>query len=407
MLKNILKLSLGASAAQALVFFASPFISRIYSPSEFGIYGNIMVIIGLLSMISCFSFDMAIVKEKNKILKDHLCNLSLLITSSVSIISTIFMCAYVFILDKNAVYIMVGFTVFFYGILNIIYAVLNSEKNYNLLAKVQFIRGFLTVLLQILIGYFLTSSYGLVYGVLISSLFVILYCLINYPSIIKQKINKNLTKIVFFKHIDFFRYTTLQNIISYSSANMVVIFLGYYYGYHEVGAYYLCFKLLQAPANLIGQSIKRVFYQFSCDNFKSYKKMLTMYQKMVIMTLILPISVVIIITYTDIESIFIFIFGNEWILSSKYSAWMAIWFSMNFVLSPTRVLFATYSYQKELLIFDVVTSLIKLVSIVYLCEMYSSIIMIKYYSLLCSGIAIIPVLYWWVKLKYLARYDAI
>ena len=58
---NIIKLFSGTMLSQIIVFVSAPLITRIFEPSEFGIFALFISILSILSAISCFKYDSAII----------------------------------------------------------------------------------------------------------------------------------------------------------------------------------------------------------------------------------------------------------------------------------------------------------------------------------------------------------
>ena len=60
MLRNITVLTSGTVVAQALMMAALPFLTRIYSPTDFSLLAIYAAIIGILTAVSCLRYDIAI-----------------------------------------------------------------------------------------------------------------------------------------------------------------------------------------------------------------------------------------------------------------------------------------------------------------------------------------------------------
>ena len=65
-IRNVSILVSGTIVAQVIAVLASPILSRLYSPEQFGEYAIFITIVGLLSTISSLSYEMAIVKQKEE-----------------------------------------------------------------------------------------------------------------------------------------------------------------------------------------------------------------------------------------------------------------------------------------------------------------------------------------------------
>ena len=84
--KNVATLAAGTAFAQIIVILATPILSRLYTPEEFGAYGIFITVVGLLSTIAALGYDMAIVKEDKEEDAYHLFQTCVLISFSSSFI---------------------------------------------------------------------------------------------------------------------------------------------------------------------------------------------------------------------------------------------------------------------------------------------------------------------------------
>lgn len=57
--RAVLKLAIGTAAGQAIVVVAAPILTRLYSPSEFGVYGIFLAIIGIVGVASTLRYEFA------------------------------------------------------------------------------------------------------------------------------------------------------------------------------------------------------------------------------------------------------------------------------------------------------------------------------------------------------------
>ena len=64
--KNVLTLMSGTLIAQALPFFTSPILSRIYSPENFGVYGLFTSIVGVTAVLATGRYELAIMLPKKE-----------------------------------------------------------------------------------------------------------------------------------------------------------------------------------------------------------------------------------------------------------------------------------------------------------------------------------------------------
>ena len=89
-LSNILKLSSATLFGQFLGFVLTPVLSRIYSPADFGLFQVFFSIVGIITIVSCFSYHRAVMLPKKDEEAASIVILCLLLVMITTTISTIF-----------------------------------------------------------------------------------------------------------------------------------------------------------------------------------------------------------------------------------------------------------------------------------------------------------------------------
>ena len=404
-IRNVSILVSGTIVAQVIAVLASPILSRLYSPEQFGEYAIFITIVGLLSTISSLSYEMAIVKQKEEFDANSLFKICLCI----SLISSILVFLLVFILKLNtqipfALIVPIG--MFLYAINNAMYSLLNRYEMYSQLSKIQALRSAIIVTLQILCGYIGYTYYGLALGSLVSALVVFIFSFYKFSEShhMETLISMKKIKLLLINNSDFPKYGVAQNFVSYISANSPIFILTIYFDLAIVGAYFFAVKLVQIPANVLGAAVKRVFFRKAEVLKSDLNSLIRLYDKMAfaMTAIIFPI---IIFWFFYAETIFPLVFGEEWINAAILSKWLLIWFGAQFVMAPTRSLFIVYDIQKQLLIFDFLLGLFRLSLLFFLAQTFSAIDVIMNYSIFSAIVCICFVIYLHYYLVRLRKLD--
>ena len=169
--KNTATLFSGTLLAQLIAVIFYPFLSRLYSPEDFGILASVMAISGVVIPIASLRYESAIVIEKddNSVIKlQSLCLIALLFTSLSSLLFLFFFSELFGSIDKkNATGELIYFAVpiiFLFGMTNVLYSRLNREARYNLLSSAHIVRKFSIVFFQLIFSFFGIASFGLILG---------------------------------------------------------------------------------------------------------------------------------------------------------------------------------------------------------------------------------------------------
>ena len=394
-LKNISVLVVGTSLAQSFTILASPILSRLYTPEQFGQYGTFIVSVGLLSTIAALSYEMAIVKQSKSSKANQIFQICLFIAFSTS--SVIFLLASMFgFFIEIPFAILVPIAMLLYAVNNAIYSLLNRYELYPLLAKAQILRSGSIVLLQVTFGYLSFTYYGLALAAIVAALITFIYGYFQFIAIYKigRFPSIKTTKILLTENIDFARYGVPQNLMSYVSANSPVFILSFYFGLAVVGSYFFAMKLVQIPANFFGAAIKRVFYRRAEVLKSDVELLLKLYVRMTSLMTIIIVPVMI-LWFFNAEKIFPLIFGAGWDSAATISKWLLIWFGLQFVMAPTRSLFLVFDIQRNMLIFDTILGFLRLGLLVGLAENLEALEVVKYFAIVSAIISFSFVVGWY------------
>ena len=157
---NFKILASGTIISQIILLIASPLITRIYSPEQFGVFAIFAAILSIIVPISSFKYNNAIVVADSKKNSDDLFVLSILITASFSIV--LFFILFFFeeffkeVLNAKNLYFwwyLIPLGILFQSVNEVSRSYLNYKKNYKLISKLSIIRSICYVTIVISAGY--------------------------------------------------------------------------------------------------------------------------------------------------------------------------------------------------------------------------------------------------------------
>ena len=198
---NFKTLASGTLISQIIMLAASPLITRIYSPEEFGIFALFAAIVSILVPISSLKYNTAIVVAKTDKESQALFFLSILILLFFSFFILFFSFVgknfFINFLDielLNFWWHLIFFVILLQSLNLIISNYLNRHKNYKLISRISIIRSVIYVLIVITLGYFGFTRNGLFFGEIISALIILIVATFNLKKLfkifkIKEKLN--------------------------------------------------------------------------------------------------------------------------------------------------------------------------------------------------------------------------
>ncbi|MFW2601003.1 oligosaccharide flippase family protein [Aliarcobacter butzleri] len=360
-LRNILTLILGTGIAQLIPILILPVLTRLYTPSDFGVFGVFIGVTSILGIVASAKYDVAIMQPISDYDADQVFKLSIFISSTIVCFLYIVLFLFSNILkgttDYYEVFYLIPITVLIISFNSSFTFLLNRKKHYNQMSKNKILQSILIGVISLTFGYIDFGYMGLIIGYVVGNLFVTLLLYFKYWKDI-EKANRisilNMARV--YNHYPLFG---LPSSISNTMASQIpIILIGKIFNESISGFYYLVDKILSAPISLLAVSIGSVFRQHGQEE----KNTIGNYNKIYILTLKklimmgLPIFTIIGVFGKEIFS---FAFGVEWIEVGLYAQILAPMFFLKFIISP--LLFSFHISNK--LEIDLVGQIIYVLSI--------------------------------------------
>lgn len=410
LIQGLFLLTSGSVIAQIIGVLAAPLLSRLYTPEQFGVLGTILAVSFVISTISSFQYEMAIVLEKDDAKVQALQRLCLFLLSLVTGISTVILLAASFWLvymgnnSEFVRYLPWAIPIaFFTGLFNIYIFRLTREKAYKTSSLSLIGRRLSTVLFQLILGLLGAKALGLILGNVIGCIVALGIVILLERSLFTSGYELISIKQVAKTYYRFAYYTAPQKLLNMVSNQLPIFMLGHYYSGDTVGAYFFAMRILQLPATFIGEAIRRTFYIEATGLLDNIPKLRRIYLKItgaLAATIIIPV----IILFIWGPELFAFVFGDNWREAGDYSRWMFLWVGMAFVNPPSVMLYNVLNMQRCALVIDGLLFLLRYLSLLFgglfFADATNTIIVYSLVGLLINGLIIIIVI---LKLNALTK----
>jgi O-antigen/teichoic acid export membrane protein len=366
--------------AQIITFSISPILTRIYSPESFGIYSTLMLISAFLMPIMTLSMPMAIVLEKSHTSHRYIANLSLRIVVIISLLFLPLCPILAFLLPKLDVY-----TCFLAIVLTSMLS-FNEIVSYSMLknndiagrGRLVLFQALFSASLKVVFGLVLASSFSMILSVVIG--FIISFFLYRerYKDLMSFKnksfwvlFNGKRDYIYLSKYRSLVTYRTFQNVISGLNQLLPILFLNYYFGSAVAGCFGLTRTVLTLPLNVLGKSLQDVMFprytKRISDEYSIYKEIL------ISILIVLGLSVLpILILMSYGEELFSLVFGEDWIKSGEYSAWLIIPILFSLANRSLVVVATVFKMEKKLFFNSLIMTLILILTYGFLPRFINS-----------------------------------
>lgn len=403
-IRNVVTLMTGTTFAQALLIFAAPILTRLYSPEDFGIYALYTSILGVLAVVSCWRYELAIVLPEKDEDAANLLVLSICICFCMAVLTLILVSLF-----RNPVANLLGapklapwlwllpLSIVATGLFQAFNYWSTRRKKFRRLAVRQITQSTITAATQLGTGVALHPGPG---GLISGSIIGQLAATVRLAwQVFKEEgrqivatTNKHHIQEMLILHKKFPLLDSWSGLLNTVSAMLPVLLLGYFFNPAIVGFYALGQKVLSLPMGIIGSSLAQVFYPRAISAARDgdlAQIVMRAFQELIKVSLV-PMVLLIIVA----PQLFSFFFGSQWLISGEYVKWLGIWFLFTFISSPISTIFFVLNRQGNLLIINILLFFTRICSLLWAGWLQDDLLAIKLLGF--SGGAVYLILCIWV-----------
>lgn len=362
-ISSVATLSAGTILAQLMLVVASPVLTRLYTPDEFGVFSVYLAILSVMGGIASLRYEQAIL-----LAKDDKATTNLLVLCSLIIM---FLCALVLIIiffvgdnivkfgnmpTLHKVLWFLPLSIFGFGFFQVFNNLTLRLKNYTVLSKTRVYQSFGVIFFQIILGIIKKGTVGLIIGNLVGQLVGVVtlgYRLFTANIFRFQMISCKELYNVAIRYKRFPIYSTISTLINIIGLNLPIFLLAIFYDPIVVGAFALGQRVISYPISLIGGSITQVYLSEAPTLTRQNPDYLVQSFKIIATKLSITGIVIIGIISTTAPWVFGFIFGDEWESAGLYIFFLGPAYLAQFVASPLAVILTVIEYQSVQLAWDV------------------------------------------------------
>lgn len=388
--RNVLMLMTGTTIAQAIPIGVSPLLTRLYTPSDFGVFALFISVVSVLGSIVNGRYELAIMMpEKDEDALQVFC-LSFMVAFVLSL--TTFLLTFLF---QEALIARIGselsswlyvmpLSVLLMGCFNALTYYNVRGARYKDVASSKVIKSTIMATVQVVLGWALQGASGLMSGHVVAQFFSNMR--------LTRRLRSKLSFQSFFPTLQMLRLARQYRnfpllsvpsaLLNSTSTHVSSILISVIFSTSTLGLYSLVQRVLGAPSTLIGGSIGQVFFQEALK-----EKELTGAIREVYQTTLLKLLVVGGATYGllffIIEDLFAIIFGPDWRVAGTYAKMVLPFFFFRFVFASLSTTFTIYDRMGvELIIKSVL--LLGVLAIFYLFRGAEFEDFLRIYMLFCS-----------------------
>ena len=377
--KNLLILVSGTTMAQALPILITPFLTRIYTPEDFGALALYVALVSILSSIACGRYEVAIVlpsKDKDVFSIFWLSNMIALgFSLLLLLIIIIFHKDIIEILDAEKIgkwIYVIPLSVFLMSINNSFGYLKNRFREYKVIASVSVIKSVCASVTQLISGVAKVGVSGLFFGVVVQGITGLIgYSTRNsnfkkkYKSLSKARIYKNA---LIYKKLPMLG--VLSTLVNSLYLNMNNIMVNLVYGISIGGFYAVANRVLGVPITIIGNSVGQIYLEKASAEKNKTGSCEIIYRNFLSKMLFFGGGGVS-LGYLVVEDLLAMALGEEWRISGYYAKLMLPLFLFRFAVGPLSITLSIFNRQGLSLFWNLL-QLITYLSVFYFGSLYKA-----------------------------------
>jgi O-antigen/teichoic acid export membrane protein len=241
------------------------------------------------------------------------------------------------------------------------------KKTFKSLAASNITRSLVTAVAQLLAGVAQAGALGLLLGTIsggiCSNIVMVWRSIGEIWRLLRQHASLARMRAMMRTYRDFPKFTLPRAFLNNTTQNFPVLAFAYFFDPVTAGYYFLVNRLLLFPTKLVGESIRRVFYQ---DAIQTYHRGGKVFHRLLVLTLIMggiSLAPAVILALFG-PPLFGLVFGDAWTTGGVYAQWLSMWWVAMFMQAPCVVMIPVLRLQQQALIYEVIRAVFRIGAIV-------------------------------------------
>lgn len=379
-IKNILTIAKGAVISQAILVLATPLLTRIYNPKDFGELALFVSIASIAGGILTLKFEQAIILPKKDGDAMGLFFLTFIIPLAIGIISIpVFFVLYFFVKIKF-LYALLPLGIIGIAVVSAFQGWFSRKKHFKIVSKAAVINSFFNVGVSLLISFLVFIGSGkLIIGYISGFIFSIIFYLFlffrsRYWRLFLANIQRGLKYYIqlIIEYRQFPFYVVLVSLLGTLSYQIMPILLDRFFSVQDVGYYSLANRILVLPTILIGTAVGDVF-RVEIAKRKNNNEIIMPLFKATVQKLMLG-GFFIYGFFIFVSPIaFRLVFGEKFRLSGEYAQLLSVAVFGQFLMIPFNYVYIVLNRMNAYFIFQLFLVILPVLSVFTAAYIYSDI----------------------------------
>lgn len=344
------KLAGGATVAQLIVIVAAPFLTRLYSPAELGVFAFFLALVGPAALLGTGGYAQAVVPIQSDRKSLELVGFAITLCAivSISLLAVIFVGASLGLFDRELLSWIWWLPVaaFIAGANQMLVSYANRKQQYGLMSWTTVVQSAVASFLQVALGVFFPSPQSLIGGSTAGSLSANVRLTRNWIG------DARASGVSLFGTISaarlyarFPRFTLPAGLLSQAHLAGLPIALGIMFGSATLGLWSIAQRVVATPLSIVGNAVGAVYFQRAVLAQHSRGASMRLYRKVLFRLFLLSLIPFLSISVLAPE-LFQIAFGSEWRVAGTYAQVMIPWLWFRFLVSPLSTVTLVYKRNR-------------------------------------------------------------
>lgn len=344
--RSVAVLAGGTALGQIIVVLASPILTRLYGPDDFGVMAVYVSLLGIFSVVASLRYQLAIPLPREDGEAANVLTLSLAIVLLVSL-STGFVVwlfggriaewvnapalrPHLWLLPLGVG--MVGtYQIFSYWAMR--------KRAFNQIARTKIFQGLGSVLTQLGLGFLGLGPIGLLLGQVVgqtagtTALATLAW---KRDGEDLRRVHASELRRMAIRYKRFPLFSSWSAVLNALSVQVPTLMLSLFFGSAITGLYALSYRVMSLPMQFVGHSVAQVFLPTAVEAQRSGSIATT--TEAIFKSLVQIAAPTLLLFALAAPELFAIVFGQKWLEAGIYTQWLAPWMFLLFVSAPLSML---------------------------------------------------------------------
>ena len=354
-------LAAGTAGGQAITILASPFVSRLYTPEQFGTFGVYLALVSIAAAVVALRYDAALPLPTTEVEAVDVLALSFLLTMGLSVLAGFALWLAVDYLAVAAVapatqafLWLMPIGLFLTGLQQILTMWATRRQAFGASAQSSVLQGATQTASQLVLGLLGAGSVGLTAAYVLaraSGVGRLAFTIASVDWRLLRGVSVARLRAAAFRYRRFPLYSLWSSLLNTISVQAPILLLAALFDATVVGWFSITVRVLQLPGTIVGNAVGQVFYaRVSRSDLPDVAHTTTTVYRSLVALGTGPMVLLAI----GGEEAFALVFGEAWRGAGQYAQWLAPWLLLVFVTAPLSTLVYVRERQRAELAFQIV-----------------------------------------------------